>query len=117
MRVVVDIDSRNPHRARKVARRLYALTGKAPEIRISATGRGFGFIVRGLAITFEHALWIRRKCGDDKTHIRFDAETNHKPKNIMWTAKYVRSCPEKSRLAPILGQRMEVQPINYGELM
>lgn len=117
MRVVVDIDSRDPHRARKVARRLYKLTGKAPEIRISSMGRGYGFIVRGLPITFEHALWIRRKCGDDPMHVRFDAETNRKPKSILWTAKRVRSCPEKSRLAPFLGKKMEVKPITYGELM
>jgi len=117
MRVVVEFDKRDKRRARKVARRLYAMTGKAPEICITSTGRGFGFIVRGLAITFAHALWIRRKCGDDKTHIRFDAETNYKPKNIMWTGKRVRSCPEKSRLAPFLGQKLEVQPITYRELM
>lgn len=113
----MDIDSRDPRRARKVARRLYALTGKAPEIRVSAMGRGYGFIVRGLKITFEHALWIRRKCGDDPTHIRFDAETNRKPKSILWTAKRVVSCPEKSRLAPFLGQRLEIHPITYRELI
>jgi len=117
MRIVVEFDKLDKRRARKVARRLYALTGKAPEINITSTGRGFGFIVGGLPITLAHALWIRRKCGDDKTHIRFDAETNYKPKNIMWTAKRVKSCPEKSRLAPFLGQKLTVTQITYKELM
>ena len=117
MRVVVDIDRRNKRLARKVARRLYVLTGKVPEVRISPTGRGYQFFVRGLDITFEEALRIRKRCGDDEMHIRFDREALGKPRSVMWSAKRVLSCPRKHRLAKFLGRRLEARPITYRKLI
>lgn len=117
MRVVIEIDSLEKKRARKIARRLYSLTGKEPEIRISPTGRGYHFIVRGLQISKEQALEIRRKCSDDPMHIRFDMEAKGKPWGILWTEKRVLSCPENHRLAKFLGQRLKVKNITYKDLM
>lgn len=59
------------------------------ELRRSSSGQGYHLIARGLDITYEESLTIRRALGDCPTRLRFDEEMNHKPKAILWRMKII----------------------------
>jgi hypothetical protein len=91
MRVTLDLDSAGTEKFRRAFWTLYRETGRVPEVRVSAGGRGFHLIVRDLPITFEESLRLRKLCGDDPQRIRFDEESWRegwvKPKQILWRKK------------------------------
>lgn len=87
VRVTVDCDDQT--QGWKSYNKLIKHTGKKPIVYLSPSGRGFHFIVRDLKISFEESLRLRELCGDDKNRIWIDKNTQHKPKQILWTKKEV----------------------------
>jgi len=86
MRVTIDLDEPSEFALLKAYFNIKALNGGA-EARISASGEGYHFIVRGLPISFETSLRLRRLLGDDTTRIMFDEEESGKPKQVLYRKK------------------------------
>ncbi len=79
--------------------------GRPVEIRRSASGRGYHMIVRGLPISYEDSLRIRRTLGECKNRLRFDEEVNHKPRQILWREKTID------------GKRYVIQPLTEEDIL
>jgi len=90
MRVTIDLDSKSNFKFMWTLIKGLALIRKPPEmIRLSASGRGYHFIWRGLNITQEQAYLYRRIIGDDKNRIRLDKLSTKRVKQVLFTKKQV----------------------------
>ncbi|MHA1721775.1 MAG: hypothetical protein ACTSXW_01735 [Candidatus Baldrarchaeia archaeon] len=84
MRVTVDKDYPSDLELLKTYFNMKFFTGKEPEVRISKSGRGYHFIVRGLRISFETSLHLRRFLGDDETRVLLDEIGYGKPRQVLF---------------------------------
>jgi hypothetical protein len=86
MRVTVDLDKCGYLRLLMTYFNARYLTGREPEIRRSASGRGYHLIVRGLRTTWDGCFVLRRLLGDDGTRVLFD-EASVRPRQVLWESK------------------------------
>jgi len=86
MRVTVDLDSPSELKLLATYFNMKGLNGNI-NVRRSAGGEGYHLIVRGLPITFETSLLLRRLFGDDQVRISFDEEDSEKPKQVLYRKK------------------------------
>jgi len=87
MRVTIDLDERNEEKLLKIIAYFVKNFKVFPEVRISSSGRGYHVVVRGLNISFEESIRLRKKLGDDAKRIEFDLKTKFKPKQILFREK------------------------------
>jgi hypothetical protein len=59
------------------------------EVERSPRGHGYHLIVRGLPSSREAELVLRSMLGDDPNRVRFDRESEYKPRNILFQTKWV----------------------------
>jgi len=89
MRVTVDIDSKWWNDLFRVLEKGFELgLGMPNEIR--KTRRGYHIIWRGLSITKEECLELRKKLGDDEKRIMLDQTKPYKPFQVLFTKKRIR---------------------------
>jgi len=90
MRVTIDLDEPSELMKLKTLFNLIYFTGRTPEVKISSSGKGLHYIVRGLKITYNESLILRMICNDDINRVRFDTQplySRFKPRQILWTWK------------------------------
>lgn len=90
MRVTVDQDVPSEFQLLKTYFNMKALAGRVECARISSGGEGYHFIVRGLPISFETSLILRRLLGDDVVRIGFDEEPSGKPRQVLYSKRGTR---------------------------
>ena len=104
MRIGLDLDKPSQLRLLMSYFNLKHLFGRV-HVERSPTGKGYHLLVTGLPPDRELNYVIRCWLKDDPNRIRFDQETVHKPKEILFQVKWVR------------GKRCEAVPLDERHLL
>lgn len=87
MRISCDLDNPSYLKVLTSYYNLWFITKKKPQIRKSASGKGFHIRVFGSKLPVEEILQIRESLGDDELRIRFDREKESEPFDVLFSMK------------------------------
>ena len=87
MRLTLDIDEPSCFHLLMSYYNLWYITKKRPEIRRSASGKGFHIKVHNMSLSEEKINEIRELLGDDETRLKIDRIKVLEPKQVLFTKK------------------------------